>query len=185
MRVLIIPEDPTLDQHVIKPIIEGIFADLKRPARVDVLTNPHLHSISQALNPTTVSDIIADNPMIDLFVLAIDRDCDRLGATEKAATRVAEHPGKLIAVLAWQEVEVWALALHREKLGVPWSQVRAACDPKEAYWDPFIAQSGWLSEVGKGRKKAMRALSGQWAGLLSVCPEIAELRERLRAQLSA
>ena len=185
MRVLIIPEDPTLDQHVIKPIIEGVFADLKRPARVDVLTDPHLHSISQALNPTTVSDIIADNPMIDLFVLAIDRDCDRLGATEKATTRVAEHPTKLVAVLAWQEVEVWALALHREKLGVPWSQVRADCDPKEAYWDPFIAQNGWLTEVGKGRKKAMRALSGQWAGLLSVCPEIAERRERLRGLLSA
>ena len=44
MRVLIIPEDPTLDRHVLQPIIEGVFDDLKRPARVDVLNDPHLHS---------------------------------------------------------------------------------------------------------------------------------------------
>jgi len=122
--------------------------------------------------------------MIDLFILAVDQDCNRYKNTEKAAAREAEHAGKLVSVLAQHEVEVWALALHRTGLGTPWSQVRAACDPKEAHWDPFVAAQGWLSTVGKGRKRAMRELGAGWSGLIKLCPEIAELRDRLRPLLA-
>ena len=47
MRVLIIPEDPTLDQHVVKPVVQRIFSDLGRTARVDVLTDPHRQGMQQ------------------------------------------------------------------------------------------------------------------------------------------
>ncbi len=183
MRVLIIPEDPTLDQYVLKPIVQRIFDDLGQRARVDVLTDPHLSGISQALHPTTVDEVLEDNPMIDLFLLMVDRDCDRFRNTKKALARQAEHPGKLIAVLAWQEVEVWALALHRSDLGAGWSAVRDECDPKERYFDPFIVQQGWLETVGKGRKRAMRHLGRSWSGLLQVCPEIADLKASIRRWL--
>ncbi len=95
--------------------------------------------------------------------------------------REAEHPGRLLACLAVEEVEVWMLALHRDALGGRWPEVRADCDPKERYADPFLREKGWLTEVGHGRKRAMRELPSRWGSLLSVCPELAELRERLRA----
>lgn len=115
----------------------------------------------------------------------VDRDCDRMGHETKTAARESEHPHKLVAALAWQEIEVWALALHRQKLKAPWATVRAECDPKEAYWDPLVQAEGWLATVGKGRKKAMRELGKGWSGLLQVCPEIAALRDRVRTHLEA
>ncbi len=184
MKVLIIPEDPALDSHVLKPVVERIFAELGRVARVDVLTDPHLRGVAQALDADTVRQIVEDNRMVDLFLLMVDRDCDRDGNVAKAAGRVSAHAGKLLACLAEQEVEVWPLALHRDDVGAPWREVHAHCDPKEAYWDPFVAKKRWLGEVGKGRKRAMRELGAGWSGLLKLCPEIARLQDDIGAWLS-
>lgn len=126
-----------------------------------------------------MAGIVRDNPMEDLFILMVDRDCDRLGNTTKAATRVEEHPGRVLACLACEEVEVWMLALHRKQIGVPWTTVRGECDPKERFADPFIASRGWAALVGRGRKRAMRELGASWQGLLQVCPELRELHERI------
>lgn len=179
MKVLIVPEDPTLDQYILKPIVERLCTTRGFPARVDVLRDPHLRGVDQALDKEVVAGIVRDNPMVDLFILMVDRDCDRLGNTTKAAARLEEHRGRLLACLAWQEVEVWMLALHRKQLPVPWSTVRDECDPKEAYADPFITAQGWSTEVGRGRKKAMRELGAGWQGLLQVCPELRDLHEEI------
>lgn len=184
MKVLIIPEDQVLDQYILKPVVEHIFADLGRVARIDVLPEPRIRGIAQALSGDLVADIVADNPMEDLFLLIVDRDCDRYDNTAKARSREQEHPAKLIACLAVQEVEVWMLALYRDEVGTPWQEVRADCDPKERYADPFLADKGWNEDrVGKGRKRAMRATGPGWKGLLSVCPEIVELKTRIQAWL--
>lgn len=183
MKVLIVPEDPTLDRHVLKPVVERVLSDLGKTARVYVLTDPHLRGIDQALDSATLTGIIEDNAMIDLFILAVDRDCNRMRNTTRASQRTAEHPDKLIAVLAREEVEVWPLALHRGDLPVGWQEVREECDPKEHFWDPFVKDRGWMGTVGKGRKRAMRALAGNWNGLLRVCSEIDELRDNIRQWL--
>ncbi|HLL84090.1 MAG TPA: hypothetical protein VK420_15610, partial [Longimicrobium sp.] len=131
-----------------------------------------------------LQEIVSENPMVDLFLLMVDRDCNRMRNVEKAAAREAEHPRRLLACLAIEEVEVWMLALHRERLGAGWSEVRAECDPKERHAEPFLRDQGWLTQVGRGRKRAMRELPTRWSSLLSLCPELAELRDRLGATLS-
>ncbi len=181
MKVLVIPEDPTLDQYVLKPIVEALFRDLGRKARVEVLQDPHLSGVDEALSQKVIAAIVEENPMMDLFLVLVDRDCNRMKNAERAAEREAEHPRRLLACLAVEEVEVWMLALHRDELGGRWPEVRADCDPKELYADPFLREKGWLTEVGRGRKRAMRELPSRWGSLLSVCPELAQLRERLRA----
>jgi len=185
MKVLVIPEDPTLDQHILKPIVESLLEDLGRRARVAILQDPHLTGVSEALDQKMVERIISENPMEDLFLLMVDRDGDRLGNSELAKAREAEHPRKLIACLALEEIEVWMLALHREELDVSWSEVRAHHDPKEEYAQPFLSRKGWTMQVGRGRKRAMRELATRWKSLLTVCPEIAELRDRLRERLAS
>jgi hypothetical protein len=125
VKVLIVPEDPTLDQYILKPIVQRICTDHGIKARVDVLSDPHLHGVDQALSKDIVAGIVRDNPMEDLFVLMVDRDCDRLGNSTKAAAREEEHSGRVLACLACQEVEVWMLALHRKQLDTPWSEVRS------------------------------------------------------------
>lgn len=187
MKVLIIAEDPTLDQHILKPVAEQLFKDLGKRVRADILWEPRLKGTGQALDAAVLHEIVRDNPMEDLFLLLIDRDCNRFKNAERAAAREQEHHGKLLACLAVHEVEVWALALHREELALPWADVRRHCDPKEAFWDPFAEKSGW-DEAGilaGGRKRAMRDLGRQWRGLLEVCPEIADLRERIASWMKA
>ena len=185
MRVLIIPEDPTLDQYILKPIVERIFADLGRSARIDVLVDSFLTGAAEALDATVIDDVLQDYRMIDLFLLMVDRDCDRKNHTAKAAQRQAEHPNKLIAVVAWQEIEVWALALHRDALAHKWPEVRAHCDPKEAYFDALVVEQKWLTTVGKGRKRAMRELGAGWKGFNTLCPEIDALKKQIAAWLAA
>lgn len=181
MKVLIVPEDPTHDQYILKPIVERIFKDLGRAARVEVLFDPHLRGVDQTLNREEVRGIIADNAMIDLFLIVVDRDCNRYRNEERAGDREREHPDRLIASLAVQEVEVWMLALHHKRVRAPWQSIRAECDPKERYCNPLLDELG-RDGPGGGRKKAMRSLTGSsWRGLLKRCPEIGLLEERIAA----
>lgn len=185
MKVLIIPEDPSLDQYVLKPIVERLFEDLERSATVDVLTDPHLRGASEALDAKTVAGIVEDYPMIDLFLLMVDRDCDRSGHVAKAAARERDH-ARLVACLAIQEVEVWMLAVFPTP-PVSIREIRAHCDPKEAYAEPFLTERGWSRGVGKGRKQAMtEGLRGSgYRRLLSRCRELCDLRERLAERLAS
>lgn len=185
MKVLVVPEDPTHDQHVIKPVVEKILEDCGRRGSVEVLRDPHLRGVDEALDPRVIAQIVRDNPMVDVFLIVVDRDCDRRGNVAKAAQREAEHGAVLLACLAIQELEVWALALWRNEIGAQWAEVRASCDPKEEFFDPFIDMKGWGAQLGKGRKRAMRELAGNWAGMKAVCPEIQDLSNRLHALLVA
>lgn len=185
MKVLVIPEDQTHDQYVVKPVVERIFADLEKSAEVTVLPEPRLRGAEDALDAELIAQIIGENPMVDLFVLVIDRDCDRMGHAAKIKKLEDSHE-KLMGCLAIEETEVWMLALHRqeveEEARSKWSQIRAHCDPKEAFAQPFL-QRLRSSGPGGGRKAAMRALSGQWKTLVSLCPEIDDLRKRIAARL--
>lgn len=181
MKVLVIPEDQTHDAYIIKPIVEAICADLGRKAKVDVLPEPRLRGTSEALDPALIRRIVDGNPMVDLFILAVDRDCDRDKNEARAAARASEHPGKLIACVAVQEVEVWMLALHTDKLTTPFSEIRRHCDPKEPFAEPLLDRLGARSGPGAGRKAAMRALGGNLKGLLARCDELARLRAAIDA----
>ena len=184
MKVLVIPEDPTLDQYVLKPVVEHIFRDLKRSARVFVLQDPHLRGFSEALARKTIGRILDERPMIDLFLLIVDRDCVD-GRQTQLDARVAQatDSGKsMLGCLAIEEVEVWALALHRSELP-RWSDVRADCHPKEKYFDPLVREKKWQEGPGKGRASAMTALSGNWRSLKSLCPELQQLQDAIAAWL--
>ena len=180
MKVLIIPEDQTQDGFIAKPIIEAILADLSIAGRVDVLPEPRLRGAGDALDPEVVRSIVLDNPMTDLFVLVVDRDCDRQGHTTKAAARESEHPGKLVACVALQEIEVWMLALHKDSVDGRWQDIRLHCDPKEQWAKPLLKQLG-TSGPGAGRKKAMQALKGRLQTLFTLCNELSELKTKIAA----
>lgn len=183
MKVMVIPEDPTLDQYILKPVMERMFLDLGRSARVQVLANPRLRGVAQALDAATVARVVAMYPMIDLFCIMVDRDAEP-GRPIEAGRREAEHPDRLMVCLAVEEVEVWMLAVHREGLGAPWQDVRSERDPKERFAQPFLAAHAPRPSLGEGRVWAMRELGSKWRGVLTVCPELEELKQRLGAWLA-
>jgi hypothetical protein len=183
VKVLLVLEDPTHDRYVVQPIVERMLATLSIPARVEVLTDPHPRGVDQALDPTWLGDVIDIHPMIDWFLLVVDRDCDRTHNERRAADREGEQGGRLVTCVAHQEVEAWMLALQ-DDVGVPWPKLRADCDLKERYAEPYLRRKGWGTDVGKGRKRAMERLAGQYKRLLSLCSELAELERRLRDRTS-
>jgi hypothetical protein len=189
VKVLVIPEDQELDRYIVKPVIEALFDDLRMRAAVDVLPEPRLRGAGDALDHAMIDDIVAKNPMVDLFVLVVDRDCDRMGNEGKARALQTRHEGKLLACVAQQEIEVWMLALHWEDLrkahGLEYfSTVRAHCDPKEEWAEPLLESLG-SGGPGRGRKRAMRAIAGQWRSLRGRCDELAALQEAVVAWDSA
>ena len=185
MKVMVIPEDPTLDQYILKPVVSRLFKDLNRPAQVTVLQDPHLRGVSQALNKEMLAQVFDRWRMFNLFLLIIDRDCEN-GRQTRLEARVADvtSPDKaLIGCLAIEEVEVWALALHRDELPDRWGEVRRECDPKEAYFDPLARRKNWVQALGRGRVEAMRALPGKWGTLKKRCQELQKLQDQIAAWL--
>lgn len=185
MKVLIVPEDPTYDQYILKPIVERIFIDLKRQARIWVLQNPRLTSVDQALDGKMLTGIVQGHPMVDLFLVLVDRDGDASRRPARARAREEAHPGQLFVCLAIEEVEVWMLAIHRDELPTSWNKVRTEHHPKERFATPFLKKRASRLGPGRGRKWAMRQLGSKWQGLLNVCPELAELKQRIADWLSA
>jgi hypothetical protein len=183
VKVMVIPEDPTRDQYILKPVMERIFLDLGRKARVQVLSNPRLRGVAQALDAATGARVVAMYPMIDLLCIMVDRDGEAERRPIEARMREEEHPDRLMVCLAVEEVEVWMLAVHRERLDTPWQDIRSERDPKERFAEPFLATHAPKLSPGAGRAWAMRDLSSKWRGVLTICPELEELKQRLGAWL--
>lgn len=171
MKVLVIPEDQELDQYIVRPVVEKLFKQLGKTPRIDVLPEPRLRGASDALDRETITEIVAENPMVDLFLLLVDRDCNRENNEPKARTREQEHTGKLLACSAWQEIEVWMLAGYKIRLASSWAEVRADCDPKERYAEPLLKELNSASPGG-GRKAAMRGVT---VDQLMTCDELKDL----------
>lgn len=183
MKVMVIPEDPELDRYILKPIVEQLFADHHKRPRVEVLSKPRLRGVAQALDPTKLADIVDTYPMFDLFLVMVDRDGEET-RRRVAEAREAEHHGRLLACLAIEEIEVWMLALHRTRIAAPWQEIRSERDPKERFARPFLAANAPKLAPGSGRKWAMEDLGSKWRGLLAVCPELDELKQRIGAWLA-
>jgi hypothetical protein len=193
LRVLIIPEDPTLDQYILKPIITAVLEAAGRPrANVQVCFAPLLRSVEQAMRWERISGIIDQYPLVDLFLLIVDRDGDehrraRLDKLqEQAATKLPADRG-FFAEHAWQEVEVWGLAGCHDLSEVgEWHNIRSERDPKEAYFNPYVERRGLQNEPGRGRRTLGREAASRYSRVRQRCPEdIGALEEQLRAWIDS
>jgi hypothetical protein len=188
MKALIILEDHTLDRYIAKPVVERILRDLQRSAQIDVVSHPRIRGVNQALSARTVDQVVRLNPMVDLFLIIVDRDCDEQRAAGPLAARLRTvvAGGRIIlGCLAIEEIEVWALALHRREIRAQWEHIRSECHPKEVYFQPFIERMGWEQSLGRGRQTAMEALRRQWRALKGRCPEIQVLQDQIRQWLDS
>jgi hypothetical protein len=186
-RVLVIPEDPTYNGHILQPLVKALLDRAgKSNSRVTVLTDPHTWGVDQAIS--SAPQIVHDWPMHDLFLLMVDRDArlgdgeDRPQRLRDAERRAMEDGRLLLACAAIEEVEVWLMAGHPDKveeLGFNWGDIRQHDHPKEQYFDPFLAAYGNRLEAGQGRKRLMREGLNNLAGLLSRCDELADLLRRI------
>ena len=194
MNVLIIPEDHTKDQHMLKPIVKAMLEHLgKRTATVDVCGDPRLQGVSQALNWEQIREILEEYGWItDLFLLCVDRDGKagrktRLTQLEKRAAKVLKTGHILLAENAWQEIEVWVLAGFDD---LPsewgWRQVRQEPNPKEVYFVPYAEQRGVEHELSNGRKVLAEQAARRYKRIRRLCKEdVANLEGRIKSWIKA
>jgi hypothetical protein len=188
MNVLVIPEDFRKDQHILRPMIEAMLASLgKARAKVEVCRDPLLGGIAQALNFDALSQLVSDWPMIDLFLLCVDRDGeagrrDRLDALEGALQPLVKKDGAIfLAENAWQELEVWTLAGHELLPGWTWAAIRNERDPKEVYFVPLAEAHDCANDEDGGRKRLSISAAKRFKRVYKLCPEdIRSLHDRVR-----
>jgi hypothetical protein len=188
LKVLVIPEDFTKDEHILKPLVERMLTDVGRPnATVLVCRDPNLGGIGEALKLERLrKDVLGRYPMVDLFILLVDRD-GQAGREMTAAkieaelaAEVAKRGGRFIAELARQEVEVFMLAGHDLPGEWSWQTVRQDPDVKNTYFQEFVRLKGTARLPHDGRKKLMAEAIKNWSRIKSRCPEdIGRLIEKL------
>jgi len=181
-RVLVIPEDPTYNGYILQPLVERMLSELGKPnAHVTILTNPKLNGYPHAVRAIR-GDLIDRYSHLDLWLFLPDGD--RTGDLTPLETELGEQGIHLFCCAAQPEVEAWLLAGHRDRLSVPWQQVRGHRRLKEDVFEPFLTEFGDARSPGGGRERLIRETLANYRGLLSVCPELAQLENRLRAFLS-
>jgi len=182
-RVLVILEDYRKDRYMVEPILEKMMDEIGGPAKIQICMKPHLTGVSQVLTWARLEEVFDLHKMVDLFVLAVDRDAEegrviRLTELEKQAK---ESGRNLIAENAWQEIEVWLLAGMKD-FNATWSEVRESRDPKEQYYIPYAQGRKVFSGPGEGRKILGREAASNYRRIRSKCPEDVErLEQRLKA----
>lgn len=190
MRVLIITEDFTQDQYIVKPIVEAMLAAVGRPrAKVEVCRDPRFQGVTQAMDWQRLVKVIDRyRGMVDLFVLCVDRDNNptrRAALDSLEAQAKAYAPDKMfLSEHAWQELEVWLLAGHDLPSAWDWQAIRAEEHPKENYYLPFARQRNVHRQPAQGRSTLAIEAAKRYSRIRHLCPEdIAILEQRIRASL--
>jgi hypothetical protein len=188
-NVLVIPEDFTKDEHILKPLAERILQDLGKPnANVRVCRDPNFGGIGEALKINRLRKVIARYRMFDLIILLVDRDGETgretaVGQIEGTLHKeVAGSGRRFVASLAWQEVEIFILAGHDLPSSWSWRDIRADPDVKNTYFQSLVAAKDTFSLPHSGRKKLMAEAIQNWIRIKSRCPEdIGSLLAKLAA----
>ena len=90
-----------------------------------------------------------------------------------------------MAVQAEQELEVWLLAGQDLPKEWVWKEIRAERDPKEKYFVPFATQRGFVNQQDEGREILAKEAANRYDRLRQLCPEVADLEERIRTWLES
>ena len=194
MNVLVLPEDFRKDQHILKPIISAMLAEIgygRGKTNVRVCTAPLIGGVAAALKWEVIQPILARYQYyIDLFLLCVDRDNSAGRATalrklEEQAQAELPNGKSFLAEHAWQELEVWVLA-GQDKLPKDWkwSEIRAERDPKERFYLPFARSSGCIEHPAEGRGTLATEAARHYKRIRTRCPEdVRNLEERVAAAL--
>jgi hypothetical protein len=177
-NVLVIPEDPTKDQYILKPLVEKICEEAGLTAQVEVCKDPNFHGISGAMDADRLNrEVIARYSMVKLFLLIVDRDgvsnrgvaAQHLQDTLSFSLR--DNGKRFFVTLAWQEVEIFILAGHDLGGIGEWREIRNDPDVKNTYFKTLVTREKTADYPYEGRKKLMAAAIANFKRILTLCPE--------------
>ncbi len=135
--------------------------------------------------------VIPEDPTYNGYILMPDRDGksgaaggeNRVEQIAALETHARDGGRWLLGCAAIEEIEVWLMGGHPEKLGelgIGWKDVREEPKPSVGSFVRFLDRFGDQS-VGRGRQKLMVEACRSLRGLLDRCEELKVLVGRLRA----
>ena len=181
-NVLVIPEDPTLNGHILKPLVERILQDSGKPnAKVRVMDKPRVRGYGQAVR--AVRDTLPHRyKFFDLCLFFPDADSAGADAMDSLEADLDAHGITLFCCRAQPEVEIYACVAFRVDLPVAWNDARNHPRLKEKLFEPLRSNLGSQRRAPGGGRKLMIERSLQNLQLLyQLCPETKQLRDRIAA----
>ena len=195
LNVLIVPENPTYNGAILKPLCERLFEECGRTqANIEVMRSPRTNGYEHAkrLFPDTILDLYSHKHLV-LFLPDSDGQ-DRSAEfvlMEADFEREAVAIGKsirLICCAAVPEVEAWLLAGHQDKWEADWQwgTMRADRSLKENYFYPFLQKHGQEESryPDQGRKQLMVAALRNYTGIRQRCPELQTLEDSVQMYIA-
>lgn len=189
-QVLVVPEDPTRDEYILRQVVETVVAAAGvRSGRIQILRSGQPYGYEAAAR--YCRDYLGAWRQIDLFLFMPDRDGppdlegqNRLHELETLESNVRDKGQWLLTCAAVEEVEVWMMAGHPQKLrdlGLTLDEVRHERKPSRGSCIRFLAAYGDRSP-GEGRLQLTTEGVRQAEALFSRCGELGELVERIRSR---
>ena len=178
-RVLVIPEDPTHNGYILKPLVEAILADAGKPnAKVRVLTDPHLVGFDDARRAIR-DELQTKYSFFDLWLFMPDADRATPEAMAALESELETKGVRLLCCPAQPEVEVYACAAYRRDIEMSWDEVRQHPHMKEQVFEAIRTKYGNVNSAGGGRSSLINEALRNLAHLYDLCPELKSLRERI------
>ena len=179
LRVLVIPEDPTHNGHILKPVVQALVRDCGRSSvRVQVLENPRVRGYHNALR--AIRESLADRySWYDLWLFFPDADLGRAAAMKKLESDLEARSVRLLCCPAVPEVEIYACTAFRDDMSETWSDARENPRMKEEIFQPLLDLHGDPSRPGGGRDRMIAQSLKNLPLLYRLCPELKSLRDRM------
>ncbi len=182
-RVLVIPEDPTWNGYILKPLAKRLLADAGRPlARVALLANPWLRGYPHALR--AIREELPDTyRFFDLWLFFPDADRASPDAMTRLEADLQARDIPLLCCPAQPEVEIYACVGFRNDLPGGWEDARTHPRMKEEVFEPLLQTHGDPRQAGGGREMMITRSLQNLQRLFQLCPETRDLRDRIAAHL--
>ena len=181
--VLVIPEDPHHNGHILKPLVNAILESAGKPyAKVNILQNPRLRGYDHAVY-TIRHDLFERYRYKDLWLFFPDADRATADAMDALEEDVGEQDVWLLCSAAQPELEIYACAAFLEDLPEHWDDVRRHPRMKEDIFDPLLRRYGDPRRPGAGRDLMVGQSLRNLRRLFQLCPELRRLRDRIAAHL--
>ncbi len=179
-RVLVIPEDPTNNGYILKPVVEMVLAEAGRPsAKVFVLTSPRLRGYDHAVRAIR-DELALRYGHMDLWLFFPDADRANADAMRDLEDSLQSKDITLLCCPAEPEVEIYASVAYRDDLVTPWQEIRRHESFKEDVFAPLLEAYGDRRRPGGGRSQMTVASLANRQSFFSRCPEVANLRDRIK-----
>ncbi len=164
---------------ILKPLVEMILADAAKPnARVTILTNPRLGGYDEAVRIVR-NELASRYGFMDFWLFFPDADRAADSAMRDLEDRLRRQGVILLCCPAEPEVEVYACVAYREEIGGSWSDVRSNPRLKETVFKRLLKEYGDPRRPGGGRGAMTEKSVARRRQFFSLCPEIADLRDRI------